>query len=550
MMNFNALMRGLRWPTVLGLMSLVCVLALAQTPATAQVPVLPPAVDKPSAIPGVTDKLGVDEMPKELLGDLFENPVAGISFRPPAGAKVTRKADPTTNLVGEFMQEQQQWILKVTRSAPSRPLPLQTINNKGVQEIGLLDFTVNEIKKEHPAAEVLRQDIVNVGEYAVGIVIVRFSLGAERYLRQQALVQSSERLYYIFNLTTPAAKVGEAGADPKERLAAETFKQMLDTIQLMDRSSIREDQIQRLFRTRAIFLKWSDKGGKALKEAMVPEQWLRIVKDGKDVGYSYVVEEFMEGRDTKTNPARAFDGVLISTRTRSMENGAQVDVGSQMFVSLDRRHEDWANVVNIVKDKGLRTEQKMQTSEYGFSEIKVTRRFDAAAAAADRDERDKRNPGVREIETYRLSVVRPNRERDTLAKPEAYTPSVWYIPQGVGAMLPRLLPLAKPVTYMFQSYIGEQKAVVNRYVDVGFEKEVNFEGQNIRVIPITDRIRLEGSPTIHYMSPEGKYLGSVVEDSRITILPTTAQWLKEKWGDPDLKKPENIERPAVPAGAR
>ena len=57
---------------------------------------------------------------------------------------------------------------------------------------------------------------------------------------------------------------------------------------------------------------------------------------------------------------------------------------------------------------------------------------------------------------------------------------------------------------------------------LGAEQMVDLGGKQVRAVPISDRIGLEGQPTIHYMSPEGKYLGSVNKSARITILPTDA----------------------------
>jgi hypothetical protein len=497
----------------------------------------------PTPIPGLTDKLGLDpKKPSALLGDAFESPVAGISFRPPAGSKAVKQTD--QDHVVDYVDEDRHWILKVTRARLAQAMPLQSAKVKGADRVGLLDYTVQDVLKEHPAAEVLRQEIINIGEHGVGMSALRFNIGSQRYLRQQALFQVDEQLYYVFNLTTPAAKEGRPEDNDNERQAAETFRAMIETIQLVDRGWIKTDQVNRLFRTRALFTDWQDKGGRRIKNAVIPEAWLRIMRDGKDIGYSYVAEQFVEGKDVKSNPGRAYDGVLINVRSRTMEKGNQVDVGSQMFASLDRKHEDWTNVVNEVNNKGQKNEDKRQNSEYGFSELRMTRIVDRDAA---RDPKDPHAPPGRDVEAYKLSVTRPNRDKDTMAKPEYFTPSPWYIPEAVGAMLPRLLPLNRPVTYLFQSYIGEQREVMHRYVDVGFEKTVQLGGQTVQAIPISDRIRLEGSPTVHYMSPEGKYLGSVNEEAKLTILPTDKATLEKIWKVVEMKNEEVAPAPGSEA---
>src|SRR6185503_4655114 len=255
---------------------------------------------------------------------------------------------------------------------------------------------------------------------------------------------------------------------------------------IMDRTKIKEDQVQRLFRTRALFADWNTAGGKRIKDAIVPEQWLRLMRDGKDIGYSYVVEEFVNARDVKNNPGRAHDGILISIRSRTVDEGAQVDIGSQLFVSLDRKNEDWAHVVNLVTDKNKPNQEKKQSMEFGYSEHKLRRVLDKDAPQGPRqikpDEKnpnlkDAKNPAVRDVESYALRIERAVQGRNNNAAPETHAPSPWYIPQAIGSMLPRIVPLQRPVTYLFQSYVSEQHEVVHRYVDVGFEKEVNLGGR-------------------------------------------------------------------------
>ncbi|HYE19965.1 MAG TPA: hypothetical protein VEA69_16060 [Tepidisphaeraceae bacterium] len=517
--------------------------------------------------------LGADAPPVagNLLAENYENPVAGISFRPPAGCTIIKKQPGAEgNVIAEFAHDERQWLLKVTKLSLGRPMLLQSVKGDPVVEkdpktgqlvtrpggdsMGLLDWTVAEIMKTNRTAVVERQEIVNVREYAVGIAILHITLGTEKFLRQQAIFQVDDQNYFVFNLTTPAAKTGKPEDDAGERLAAEGFKQMLDTIQVLDQSWIRKDQVQRLFRTRALFVEWGHNGGKRIRDAMIPEQWLRLVKDGKDIGYSVVYEDFIEGRDVRNNPGRMHDGVLISIRSRTVDGTpapaadgkpaqgtTQVDVGSQLFTSLSRKHEDWAHVVNVVTEKGTPKEDKTNNAEFGFSELAMVRKVDRENLLPN--PKDPKAPPMRDVESYRLSVTRPNRDK-RLVEPEYYTPSPWYIPQAVGVMLPRLIPVNKAHTYLFQTYVGDQRAVVHRYVDVGFEKEVTIDGKQVRAVPITDRVRLEGAVTIHYMSPDGKWLASFNEEAKVTILPTDEATLRKIWGAPaDLSKPAEIERP-------
>jgi hypothetical protein len=65
-------------------------------------------------------------------------------------------------------------------------------------------------------------------------------------------------------------------------------------VRLLDRSGIKQDQNERLFRTRALFVHFTPE---RIRRSVVDEQWLRIIRDGEEIGYSYVVEEIGESLD-------------------------------------------------------------------------------------------------------------------------------------------------------------------------------------------------------------------------------------------------------------
>src|SRR5205814_8550627 len=117
----------------------------------------------------------------------------------------------------------------------------------------------------------------------------------------------------------------------------------------------------------------------------------------------------------------------------------------------------------------------------------------------------------------------------------------FYLPQAMGHLLPRILPRWDPKSYLFANYVPDLAEVAYRFVDVGPEQEVTLDGQKLHAISIKDRIGLEGSITTHYISPEGKYLGSTNVDSDITILPTDRATLEKVWKDAVLDRPAEVE---------
>jgi hypothetical protein len=549
--------------------------ALGQQPAPAPAPAAPQATGHapggggrgaaPAPLPvlqGRPDARGADE----ILGETLVSEAAGIAVRVPAGMRKLRQAGGTEQ-IAQFVDEDRGWMLLVTRSVMTGPLPLSAVSSNELNpKAGVLEITAERLKANQPGAQIVRQDVIELpdaveGGADCGLLAARHGAGGvRRVLSQQAIIQANDQLYYTLSLTSPAARVAPDGTtpddDPGERQAVEAMRSMLDTVRLLDRTAIREDQANRLFRTRALFVNFAQRP--RLEAALVPEQWLRILKDGKDVGYTYVAEE--------VKPQGPDEGIAVSVRSRSMlprepehkhakaagnvnlDDGGgaaaaaaaaaaatqpakptQVDAESIMWVSFDRRHETWSSV--LVKDDGKAVDH---TTEFGTSDRETTRVLDADAPLGD--VKDPRNPAVREDDSYALNVT-------TVAKrgnPEPVNRSLppFYLPQALGHLLPRLVPIREPKTYLFASYVAETREVMQRYVDVGREQEVELDGKRQRAVPVKDKIGLEGSVTTHWISPSGQYLGSTNADAGITVLPTDKSTLERLWAGANLTKPQ------------
>jgi hypothetical protein len=139
---------------------------------------------------------------------------------------------------------------------------------------------------------------------------------------------------------------------------------------------------------------------------------------------------------------------------------------------------------------------------------------------------------------YRLNVRTWSRSNSAPPIDRELPP--WYLPQAIGHLLPRLVPLNEPRTFLFGSFVREKQEVMSRYVDVERARNVVFDGKTILVVPIKDRIGMEGSPTYHYLTPAGTYVGSENEEARIVILPADEATLRRLWPDADLRAPSPV----------
>jgi hypothetical protein len=446
--------------------------------------------------------------PAKLLGETFESAAAGITFSAPAGCREIRKGPGDAELV-EYVDEAAQWDLKVALWTTDAPLPLKRDPQKSDAPPGLMDSTLDQTRLANPGARVLRDEITATPQGKIGRLAFRYTVGTQRRLTQIALVQKSPQLYYIFNLTTPGASDGP-GHEPsaaQEQRAVETFGKIVDSIHLLDRSKIRQDQVERLFRTRALFGQWTLA---RIKSILIPRQWLRVVRDGHDVGYSYLVER-PERRGNS-------DGMTIGIRSRLVkEDGGRIDTESWLYANIDREHGSWSTGVRVSDAKG-------KLVAYG-TEI----------GASDQT-----------IDGHRLTVKTISKSADTEPVKRDLPP--WYLPQAFSRLLPRLLPLNEARTYLFANYVSDKREVMSRYVEVLAPKVVSFNGHERQAVTIHDRYGLEGTITTHYFTPEGTYLGSetitqksdgqgVSRPTQLLILPSTEKELLKIWSHADLSEP-------------
>jgi hypothetical protein len=480
----------------------------------------------PEPLPGLQGR--PDAVGEELLAGTYQNPLAGIAFRTPVNCLQVKAAG--GDQIARFVNEKAGWEIICTRNSSDRPMPLVGGGGEGMPKLGLLDAVAARLKQANPGVDLVRQEVEKLGDQQVGMIVARVSAVGQRKLFQQSIIQANDQLYYSLTMTSPAAKdaKGADSEDPAEKRAADAFRQMLDTVKLLDRGAVKEDQNERLFRTRAFLTTLT---APKLRQTLIPEQWLRLLQNGKDIGYMYVVEEM----DSKGGT----DRIKIGVRSRTYPDDTnQVDGETWFIVNTDRRHEDWSNLMWV---QNRATKKGNQIVEIGSSDRRTNRQADMSGQIAVGDAKDPKQPPVRTFDIYELNVQTP-------AEPVKRSLPPFYLPQALGHLLPRLLPTREPKTYLFATYASDRKEVMMRYVDVGSEQEVDIAGKRVRAVPVTDRLGIEGSPTIHYIDPSnGKYLASINNDSKITILPTNAETLQKRWQNADLSRPKPAAEPATPA---
>lgn len=475
------------------------------------------------------------------LGDALEFSRAGVSVRPPVGMKAIRYARPDE--IVQFVDQQRQWTISLKRYILPEPYPLTSVHAaRGANRTGMVEVTLLRIKQAAPDADVLRNDTTFVGEAETGMLALRYNVGTQKKLNQRALIQANEQMYYDLAMVSPGTAQKDA-EDPAEREAVEAFRTVLDSVKLLDLADVKRDQEERLFNTRALFMELGPK----MQKVLIPEQWFRVQRDGKDIGYSYHVERI----DKKA----AGQGVEVGTRTRLLREEEQDDFELMRSVTHDLKHEQFSQLF-VSGKTSEKFDDRNWSMGFGTSDRNTQRVYDAEQDRFTKDKDKSKQPAVRLREICTLNVAFYGRH----SNPEPFTQGVppWYLPQATSHLLPRLLPLAWEKKYMFASYQGDENfpMVRSRYVDVLRDRDVVLAGQKVRAVPITDWMD-EGTVTTHYMSMDGKYLGSEtkidhgdVPPSTVTVIPSDVATIMKIWPEANTKAPAEAQRPATRPTAR
>jgi hypothetical protein len=495
---------------------------LAQSPPR---PAPPPAAVARPVVPTTEPAAAQStDSPEQRLGALFSSRAAGIAFRPPAGGIQSVRKGYGQDIV-QYSNPDEKWSLKVSRvtfDAPTKLLaPPPRLGQK--TDPGILDEAARELIVQNLNADILRKDVVNIGPLDTGLLFSRFTQGGAYWLRQQAFIQAHNRLCFIFDFIVPSGHTTADKADdedPAERVAMGIFRGILDSVDFLDQSEIIADNKARLDRLDAFRAGLPQR----IKGAIVPDQYFRVLRQNRDVGWIYVAEELGEYMGKS--------GLIVATATFGQPNdNTTVNVSTEAFCSLDPRDSEEMWLTVTTSQAGA---QRFSMSETGQSS-KRTRRIVEDNKGAD--DKDPLQPSVREIE-QRVMTVR----QTGLAGPDSVERNLppSYLPLGVAEMVPRLLP-SKDAGYLFVTWVGAERELIYRYYDVQPEHQVVFNGQLVQARTVKERIGLEGDATFHYVSPDGKYLGSTNAATGITVVATDAQTIKRQWPDAKLLRPHLLE---------
>jgi hypothetical protein len=416
----------------------------------------------------------------------------------------------------------------------------------------MMEITIDQLKQALPQARVLRNEVIDVGK--TGMLSLRYETATkDRRLTQHAIFDASDandQLYYCLELNSPGKPMAEPDdvENPGERLAYSTFAQVVDSVTLLNRTGVKEDQDERLTRAQALEVRWTGSDFETIRSALIPEQWQRIVRDGTDIGYSYIVEEF----DDKAKPIESAM-MRIGVRTRlKLSPNVQWDSASWYKSSLDRKREIWTFQGQATNPRGDVIDSLTQIGNTNEAAKIVTLRPPPGAVAPVGQPPDK------EIENVRSLSVITTHGTAQLAPLNQDTPQ-FYLASAYSYLLPSIVPLDRQTGYMWAVFVpstptysadvGRTSAgghIMSRYIDVLSPQQITFNGRTFDAIVVNDRLTLDGAVTSNYFDSDGKFLGSsstIKNGDKTTVLeiiPTDNKTLESIWLRPDLSRPGEV----------
>ena len=528
---------------------------------------VPPA--SPTTAPAASSTAVGDAMAAQepiTLAAPFRSVLNGIELRPVAGGRTIEQ--PGSSEVARFLYPDRGWDVRLMTTPSSKPVPL-TRSRDNANGAGMLELTVDQLTTADPHADVIEQDVKRLPEYDLATVVARHHVGTERELLQEAIVRLNDQNYYVLQFHAAEAAAG-GSAQPDEGPSAgggfgpvdeqaevgarQAFTLMVGTIRLLDRTELLQEQRQRLYHTQALYDLMTQKHVEA---ALVPQRVMRVLRGGRDAGYIVELDRAATHADndgvevvlrshvevtqtasaTVSTPVQGGQVVALPGASPAPASSAgaviRVDRMSKMFVTFDRRHEDWSTTTRV--DDGHLI--AVGSAELGNSDKEVHEALDDSAVREHKqgDAQDPKQPPVRERAQYTLSVTDYTKSAAGVPIEKGLPP--YYLPQALGQLLPRLLPLDHPSAYLFYSWVSDQHEVMARYVDVEGVQSVTLDGASLRAVVVKDRIGVDGPPTYHYLTRQGQWLGSTSPASDLVVLASDADTVRRMWPNADLGSP-------------
>ena len=234
----------------------------------------------------------------------------GVSLQPPPGAVVTEY--PGDGVLMHMALGQDMTIT----------LSVQT-SKVDVTLEPLVEDALHQLATKHPSAQVIAQDSLNVGDVPGAVLMVGIPTGRKGpWVLGQGYLQIGPRTFALLSM--------QATQDAQSE-AVKVFDRVVRSVRVQDPREVAGRRAKLIEAGHA----WATTltAGR-IRDALVPEQWLRVVAQGKDVGYMQITQQTTEMLGRK--------GVGVRVRSHVEWGAKSVDTLSDFFLSDDFENEIWS----------------------------------------------------------------------------------------------------------------------------------------------------------------------------------------------------------------
>jgi len=368
----------------------------------------------------------------------------GFAVRPPKDSicKAEKKMlGPADVELVRFDQPSHNWSLAIRRASDARPPEADILGEKLLE-----NFTSNP---QYSQVELLRKDNVRIASrraarFAASFLaqdVETFVTGQPtEWFYQEAVIQTGGSECYALVFLAPLKD---------QSVAENTFDQILASFDIR-RSENTERQLQEALRRGEQMLRDFKDGKLDLDKIIIPETYLRIRREGLDIGFVGIQEMsgHREGRAgleiCQWNWVFAPDGTLSNNEYN-------------MYMSRDLLQERW---------------------EYSSRNLTTLQAGGKRQLLLDMESAFRQNEKL--LISYLPEARARKLEEKVLQVEASYAPAPWF------TLLPRIIDLQKPELYAFSAYSSIRRGLILRTIRVDGPRTITVANQSIEAIKIED----------------------------------------------------------------
>jgi hypothetical protein len=378
------------------------------------------------------------------LGGRYVDPLHGFSLRPPADTQRVRQSSPS-RLVTWQQRDPETGAIAWTFTV------MEAIERSGDIDLDVYAKALAEKLRAEDRFNVASTEIEPVaGKPAIHLRGV--TGGGIRLWQRQVWTLAQPRRFLIFLISGPETKKAELDA---------LCDRILATVQVVDPTAARERRRQALERGQKLLSRLTAKDLADVVEKVEP-QWFLVQMKDRTVGFMWQ----SAGRETWDDTAGfAVRNVLL---VRLAEDRPR-RMWRRMFVTPDRALGHWQQRLEVGTD-----EDAVTVMEEGLKQ------------------------GDRIVATVRSGQQTKSHDQKV--------PKDIYLPEALGALLPRLVDLSEKVAYGFARYDPRSNSFEMRVFTVRGPEDVTLDGKKVKAVNATDQAAADAEPATLLLDAGGNLL--------------------------------------------